>query len=50
MPPQPGEANDVPPAATLYSALEEQLGLRLEKAEVSRGFIVIDRIERPTPN
>jgi uncharacterized protein (TIGR03435 family) len=50
LPPPPGAANDVPPAATIYSALEEQLGLRLERAHASREFIVIDRIERPAPN
>jgi uncharacterized protein (TIGR03435 family) len=50
MPPQPGESNDVPPAATIFSAIEEQLGLKLERAQVGREFIVIDRIERPSPN
>jgi uncharacterized protein (TIGR03435 family) len=48
--PQPGESNDVTPAATIFSAIEEQLGLRLERAQAGREFIVIDRIERPAPN
>jgi len=50
LPPQPGESNDVPPAATIFSAMEEQLGLKLERAQAGREFIVIDRIERPSPN
>jgi uncharacterized protein (TIGR03435 family) len=41
---------DVPPAPTIFTALEEQLGLRLERANTSREFIVIDRVERPSPN
>jgi uncharacterized protein (TIGR03435 family) len=40
----------VPPAADLFTALEQQLGLRLEPAQVPREFIVIDHIERPSPN
>jgi uncharacterized protein (TIGR03435 family) len=46
-PPQPA---DVPPAATIFVALEEQLGLRLEPARAPREFIVIDQVERPSPN
>jgi uncharacterized protein (TIGR03435 family) len=41
---------DVPPAATIFSALEEQLGLKLERAQAPREFIVIDHVERPSPN
>ena len=43
-------ARDVPRAATVFTALEEQLGLRLEPAQAPREFIVIDRVERPSPN
>jgi uncharacterized protein (TIGR03435 family) len=32
------------------TALEEQLGLKLDKAKGRRGFIAIDAIERPTPD
>lgn len=39
-----------PPAATLVTALEQQLGLKLEKVTAPRGFIVIDHIERPGPD
>ena len=48
--PQRGAELDVPPAATIFSALEEQLGLKLERAQAPREFIVIDRVERPSPN
>jgi uncharacterized protein (TIGR03435 family) len=41
---------DVPPAATIFSALEEQLGLKLASARAGREFIVIDHVERPSPN
>jgi uncharacterized protein (TIGR03435 family) len=41
---------DVPRAATIFTALEEQLGLHLERAQSAREFIVIDRVERPSAN
>jgi uncharacterized protein (TIGR03435 family) len=44
------DAADVPRAATMSTALEEQLGLRLEPVRAPREFIVIDHIERPAPN
>ena len=50
MPPPPGADNEVPPAATIFSALEDQLGLKLERASAGREFIVVDRIERPSAN
>jgi uncharacterized protein (TIGR03435 family) len=37
----------VPHAASIFTALEEQLGLKLEKTKGQRGFLVIDHIERP---
>ena len=36
-------------AASVYAALQD-LGLKLDKTKGPRGFIVIDRIERPTPD
>jgi len=42
--PAPGDA------PTIYSAVQEQLGLKLVSATVSRPTLVIDRLERPTPN
>jgi uncharacterized protein (TIGR03435 family) len=46
----PAEPSDIPPAATIFTALEEQLGLKLERAQASREFIVIDHVQRPSPN
>ena len=48
--PPPGDYSGVAPAPTIYVALEEQLGLSLEPAKASREFIVIDHVERPSPN
>jgi uncharacterized protein (TIGR03435 family) len=40
----------LPRAASIMTALEEQLGLKLGNVTAPRGFLVIDRIERPTPD
>ena len=40
----------VQPAPNLFTALEQQLGLRLERSQVPREYIVIDAIRRPEPN
>jgi uncharacterized protein (TIGR03435 family) len=37
-------------APTIFDALEQQLGLRLEPTQVPREYLVIDSIERPGPN
>ena len=34
----------------IFAAVEEQLGLKLEKTKGPRGFLVIDSIERPSPD
>jgi uncharacterized protein (TIGR03435 family) len=39
-----------PSAPPLEQALREQLGLRLERVELEIDVVVIDRVERPTPN
>jgi len=44
------EPSTVPRAPDLFTALEQQLGLRLEPAKAPREFIVIDHVERPTAN
>jgi uncharacterized protein (TIGR03435 family) len=40
----------VQPAPDLFTALEQQLGLRLEPTQVPRDYIVIDAIKRLEPN
>lgn len=50
MPAPPAEGT-YPPAPDLFTALETQLGLRLEKARLHVDAIVVDRLERiPTAN
>ena len=50
-PPQAGEpvpaTQDDPP---LLTALQEQLGLKLQPATIDGQVLVIDHIERPTPD
>jgi uncharacterized protein (TIGR03435 family) len=48
--PQAGPVPDVPIGLPLPAALEQQLGLKLEPGKGSREFIVIDHVERPSPN
>ena len=38
------------PDLTVFTALREQLGLKLEPIRVSLPVVVVERIERPTPN
>jgi uncharacterized protein (TIGR03435 family) len=53
------DRNPVPPAGTdapprlgpdIFSAVKEQLGLKLEPAKAPVRFLVIDRVERPSAN
>jgi len=47
-PPAPGQrTSDV---ATMFTAVQEQLGLKLEPSKAIRDMLVIDRLERPSPN
>jgi bla regulator protein blaR1 len=39
-----------PTAPSVFRALQEQLGLTVEKITGPRGYLVIDQIERPTPD
>jgi len=48
--PERGADLDVAPAATIFTALEEQLGLKLERAQAAREFVVIDHVQRPSEN
>jgi uncharacterized protein (TIGR03435 family) len=44
------DPSTVPRAPGFVTALEEQLGLRLERLRAPRQFIVIDQVARPMPN
>ena len=46
-PPEVASTGDVP---TLFTALQEQLGLKLEATRGPAEVLVIDRVERPTPD
>ena len=46
--PPPTDASNAPP--NLYTALEEQIGLKLEAAKAPAAVIVIDHIETPSAN
>ena len=39
-----------PEGPNIFKALEQQLGLHLEPTKGPHGFLVIDRVERPSPN
>ena len=46
-------SNDASPTddlPSLFTAIQEQLGLRLERRRVSAEMFVVDRLERPTPD
>ena len=42
--------SDIPPGATIFTAIEQQLGLKLEPIKGPREHIVIDSVERPSEN
>jgi uncharacterized protein (TIGR03435 family) len=50
---QPGAENPVPPATagpSIFTAIEEQLGLKIESHKEPADVIVIDHIVQPSPN
>lgn len=48
-PPQPvGDNPDAPPS--LYTVMQEQLGLKMEAGKAMDDVIVIDHVEKPSPN
>jgi len=51
VPPTPGAAAAPEPAnPSLFTAIQEQLGLKLESAKGPVAVLVIDRIEKPSAN
>jgi uncharacterized protein (TIGR03435 family) len=46
----PNEPADIQPEATLFTAIEQQLGLKLATVKGTREVIVIDHIEKPSGN
>jgi uncharacterized protein (TIGR03435 family) len=48
---RPPSVNPPPDAGpSVFAAVQEQLGLKLEPSKARRDALVIDRLERPTPN
>ena len=42
------ESSDIPPP--MVDAVQDQLGLRLEPAQIMQKMFVVDHVEAPTPN
>jgi uncharacterized protein (TIGR03435 family) len=48
---RPPEVTPPPDAApTVFTAIREQLGLKLESSRAELNTLIIDRLERPTEN
>ncbi len=47
-PPPPSDAPDAPPP--LFTAIQEQLGLKLDSGKAQVDVMVVDHVEKPSPN
>jgi len=45
-----GSAADPPGGVSIFTSIQQQLGLKLESSKGPREFLVIDRVERPAEN
>ena len=45
-----GIPTDIDRGPSIFTALEEQLGLKLEKTRGQRQFLVVDAVQRPDPD
>jgi uncharacterized protein (TIGR03435 family) len=45
-----GTPASVPDSPSIFTALQEQLGLKLESAKTAIEVLVIDHVERPSPD
>jgi uncharacterized protein (TIGR03435 family) len=43
-------SSDIERGPSIFTALQEQLGLKLESTRGPREFLVVDRVQRPDPN
>jgi uncharacterized protein (TIGR03435 family) len=46
--PPPSDQPDAPPS--LFTAVQEQVGLKIESTKTMVDVLVIDRVEKPSPN
>jgi uncharacterized protein (TIGR03435 family) len=46
--PPPTDGSDAPP--NLYTAIQEQIGLKLDATKAPADVIVVDHVEEPSPN